>query len=102
MLFILFFLLMCRRPPGSTRTHTLVPYTTLFRSSGTGRRVEGGRGHGDARLGELVDELGAQPRGDQLAPRRRLALARDGAVLEDVLQEDGVALHALQIGRAHV
>src|SRR3546814_17426358 len=28
----LFFLLMIRRPPISTRTHTLFPYTTLFRS----------------------------------------------------------------------
>src|SRR3546814_374766 len=29
----LFFFLMIRRPPGSTRTDTLFPYTTLFRSS---------------------------------------------------------------------
>src|SRR3546814_10457416 len=28
----LFFVLMIRRPPRSTRTHTLFPYTTLFRS----------------------------------------------------------------------
>src|SRR3546814_12793381 len=28
----LFFLLMIRRPPRSTRTDTLFPYTTLFRS----------------------------------------------------------------------
>src|SRR3546814_1716113 len=27
-----FFFLMIRRPPGSTRTDTLFPYTTLFRS----------------------------------------------------------------------
>src|SRR3546814_14397108 len=30
-----FFLVMIRRPPRSTRTDTLFPYTTLFRSSGT-------------------------------------------------------------------
>src|SRR3546814_20958222 len=30
----LFFFLMIRRPPRSTRTDTLFPYTTLFRSSG--------------------------------------------------------------------
>src|SRR3546814_5349354 len=30
-----FFFLMIRRPPRSTRTDTLFPYTTLFRSSGT-------------------------------------------------------------------
>src|SRR3546814_12718665 len=31
-LVILFFFLMIRRPPRSTRTDTLFPYTTLFRS----------------------------------------------------------------------
>src|SRR3546814_3578405 len=30
----LFFFLMIRRPPRSTRTYTLFPYTTLFRSPG--------------------------------------------------------------------
>src|SRR3546814_20854019 len=30
---MLFFFLMIRRPPRSTRTDTLFPYTTLFRSS---------------------------------------------------------------------
>src|SRR3546814_20877321 len=32
MLEIIFFFLMIRRPPRSTRTDTLFPYTTLFRS----------------------------------------------------------------------
>src|SRR3546814_15939583 len=32
--FVLFFFLMIRRPPRSTRTDTLFPYTTLFRSGG--------------------------------------------------------------------
>src|SRR3546814_6537568 len=31
-MFLLFFCLMIRRPPRSTRTDTLFPYTTLFRS----------------------------------------------------------------------
>src|SRR3546814_14839386 len=31
--FYLFFFLMIRRPPRSTRTDTLFPYTTLFRST---------------------------------------------------------------------
>src|SRR3546814_9372371 len=30
--FVIFFFLMIRRPPRSTRTDTLFPYTTLFRS----------------------------------------------------------------------
>src|SRR3546814_2248343 len=42
---MLFFFLMIRRPPRSTRTDTLFPYTTLFRSNGLSsgahrRRVE--------------------------------------------------------------
>src|SRR3546814_20134519 len=32
-----FFFLMLRRPPRSTRTDTLFPYTTLFRSLGKGQ-----------------------------------------------------------------
>src|SRR3546814_12593068 len=32
---------MLRRPPGSTRTYTLVPYTTLFRSSADDPRSRG-------------------------------------------------------------
>src|SRR3546814_15004778 len=35
-LFEFFFFLMIRRPPRSTRTDTLFPYTTLFRSSWVG------------------------------------------------------------------
>src|SRR3546814_10279693 len=33
---LFFFFLMIRRPPRSTRTDTLFPYTTLFRSIGAG------------------------------------------------------------------
>src|SRR3546814_8531684 len=33
---------MIRRPPRSTRTDTLFPYTTLFRSGDEGRRAFGG------------------------------------------------------------
>src|SRR3546814_19781516 len=35
--FFVFFFLMIRRPPRSTRTDTLFPYTTLFRSEGRDR-----------------------------------------------------------------
>src|SRR3546814_10385276 len=37
-LFDIFFFLMIRRPPRSTRTDTLFPYTTLFRSVGRSPR----------------------------------------------------------------
>src|SRR3546814_6100495 len=51
---MLFFFLMIRRPPRSTRTDTLFPYTTLFRS------------HRDARRGRLVDPIILE----RLHPRR--------------------------------
>src|SRR3546814_18467130 len=43
---------MIRRPPRSTRTDTLFPYTTLFRSEtlGRGRKDEGGQALGARRL----------------------------------------------------
>src|SRR3546814_12757882 len=37
MLSFIFFFLMIRRPPRSTRTDTLLPYTTLFRSEAFSR-----------------------------------------------------------------
>src|SRR3546814_3411623 len=43
---------MIRRPPRSTRTDTLFPYTTLFRSQGRAD-VGSGRRAGQPRLGEL-------------------------------------------------
>src|SRR3546814_13067195 len=54
-LFLVFFFLMIRRPPRSTRTDTLFPYTTLFRSDQPCRhlplRRQIGRGDADARSG---------------------------------------------------
>src|SRR3546814_16035160 len=93
----LVFFLMIRRPPRSTRTDTLFPYTTLFRS---GRHV-GLRSHGvldrpfhriemprragsdlgllqDARVGE-----GGQPHG-------RSAAAENGGARHDVLRADAL------------
>src|SRR3546814_9842402 len=43
LMLVLFFCLMIRRPPRSTRTDTLCPYTTLFRSApGSSRRTRRG------------------------------------------------------------
>src|SRR3546814_7434176 len=42
---------MIRRPPRSTRTDTLFPYTTLFRSLAQRRRAGQGRGRGARRTG---------------------------------------------------
>src|SRR3546814_19631472 len=57
---------MIRRPPRSTRTDTLFPYTTLFRSSGGGRgrpRRGGQAGRQDAGgRGLLLPALGDRER----------------------------------------
>src|SRR3546814_12425909 len=71
---VLFFL-MIRRPPRSTRTDTLFPYTTLFRSLRLEHRTQGRRhvrregrdprrrpGSGDGRPGELGLRVSEGPR----------------------------------------
>src|SRR3546814_13513574 len=45
---VFFLFLMIRRPPRSTRTVTLFPYTTLFRSHARGIRDQRVAVHGDA------------------------------------------------------
>src|SRR3546814_15166283 len=71
-----FFFLMIRRPPSSTRTDTLLPYTTLFRSQavhpGAGESGEA-RGLGRGRVG-LQGYLGAGGK----APERSDLLQRGG------------------------
>src|SRR3546814_12899368 len=61
-----FFFLMIRRPPRSTRTETLFPYTTLFRSRRERKRPR-----------KTGGEQGLQPAGDRQSRRRRSA-RRDG------------------------
>src|SRR3546814_10867511 len=54
---VLFFLLMIRRPPRSTRTDTLFPYTTLFRSTGGLR----GKGHWHHKVGHGSRRAAGRP-----------------------------------------
>src|SRR3546814_15929840 len=62
-----FFFLMIRRPPRSTRTDTLFPYTTLFRS------------HWPIRRGRLVGGLFTRiDRSSRLSSRLLLAFAAQG------------------------
>src|SRR3546814_1697302 len=78
---------MIRRPPRSTRTDTLFPYTTLFRSSRR-RRTPGGAVHRGRRLSRHVLRRIHRAGGDRgdaggavLARRHRIPLghARPGA-----------------------
>src|SRR3546814_20023449 len=73
--YFVFFFLMIRRPPRSTRTDTLFPYTTLFRSAfgakamidGRGLDATGKGGVGEEEQGEAVGTAG---HGDAEAFRR--------------------------------
>src|SRR3546814_15200920 len=84
-----FFFLMIRRPPRSTRTDTLFPYTTLFRSHLVGGDVDALAVHGDvAVVHELAGgedgrhELGA------VDDRIEAALQRADEVLAGVRSEE--------------
>src|SRR3546814_16856139 len=69
---VVFFLLMIRRPPRSTRTDTLLPYTTLFRSDRAQRPRRERRDSG---------EVGAAAHGERaLNCRRRLPLPGSSTV----------------------
>src|SRR3546814_4508262 len=59
--FALFFFVMRRRPPRSTRTDTRFPYTTLFRSGAADRAGHGGRGDRRGRRGGLGGAEPARP-----------------------------------------
>src|SRR3546814_19629418 len=80
---LLFFFLMIRRPPRSTRTDTLFPYTTLVRS-------EDGEGAAAARetalrdLDEYIGVLVTQP-------EIRARLAEATADFQRTMDEEGLA-----------
>src|SRR3546814_13288371 len=89
----LFFLLMIRRPPRSTRTDTLFPYTTLFRSL----RLRAG-----LLLRLLLSHRAGHPPpgaalpGEAVRPRRPLTQTLSP------LGRGRTAETAMKIGRAHV
>src|SRR3546814_10848225 len=75
----MFFFLMIRRPPRSTRTDTLFPYTTLFRSQRRrSLRAAEAQGHHPVRR-PLLRHVGGQP--PRPAAFLRRGRARDGHML---------------------
>src|SRR3546814_8129858 len=67
-LLCIFFFLMIRRPPRSTRTDTLFPYTTLFRAALVLDHVDQRLGHVDVRSFERADlDLGVHILGQRAA-----------------------------------
>src|SRR3546814_16485546 len=102
--FLLFFFLMIRRPPRSTRTDTLFPYTTLFRSPALALE------HGAALVGDEpaamagnieVDQPGTVELAEDRAPGMGIAVLADAESRQPVMlqPQDGVGG---KIGRAHV
>src|SRR3546814_16945741 len=84
--FVCFFFLMIRRPPRSTRTDTLFPYTTLFRSGGRARRAGtagAGRGGRRRRARETAGAARGRTAGTEeslrLQPRRHRGAGRGAA-----------------------
>src|SRR3546814_21074056 len=114
-----FFFLMVRRPPRSTRTDTLFPYMTLFRSERTG---DAAMVHLAMPDGRLMRDVFVSPRGEVLgsiAPDRRLMawvrsihgqllLGKRGSWLVELAASWAIVLVLSglylwwQIGRAHV
>src|SRR3546814_8897968 len=92
-----FFFLMIRRPPRSTRTDTLFPYTTLFRSVLEGPGDEG-RDDVVGLVALLLQERDPQ-RVEHLLDQRQLAaelgrcLVALGLVVGVLLQPEGLARH---------
>src|SRR3546814_6253383 len=116
LLMYVLFVLMIRRPPRSTRTDTLFPYTTLFRSVAVDRDEGAGAFH----LGGIEDERAVDERAefgvDRIDPRmhfgghigrvgpllaKRLAfgLERDHARLFIVAHRDLFAVDRAQVAR---
>src|SRR3546814_5928986 len=114
---------MLRRPPTSTRTDTLFPYTTLFRSladepRNVGRRIVGqGRGRVEQCVELLLERRVVAEMIDQavdvmLVEEGRLPAVRLGIVAPflDVMADldriiilpPAAVLEAREIGRAHV
>src|SRR3546814_12097511 len=116
------FFLMFRRPPRSTRTDTLFPYTTLFRSTGEAVRI-GITGVPGVGKSTFIERFGLQL---VTAGHRVAVLAVDpsskisgGSILGDKTRMEALSRHpqafirpsptggtlggvARQIGRAHV
>src|SRR3546814_14822781 len=92
-----FFFLMIRRPPRSTRTDTLFPYTTLFRSIGR-RRWGMGEIVGNRLQRRRSDQGDGWMRGAHLGPKRRIELVPHQPV-RAMEQKGIVAQEVARIGR---
>src|SRR3546814_20755873 len=94
-----FFFLMIRRPPRSTRTDPLCPYTTLFRSGAPAARARHDVVEGEIRGREVVAAILAL---EGVAQEHVEAREGRSAIEADVLlQRDHAGQLNLDAGRAH-
>src|SRR3546814_11644495 len=91
---LFFFFLMIRRPPRSTRTDTLFPYTTLFRSATPWKRdvVDGNGKSVSSYVSDVSGRLNGSIKG-------RIAESKATAVASIMTDN---TLDPKEIGRAHV
>src|SRR3546814_6014773 len=97
--FVCFFFLMIRRPPRSTRTDTLFPYTTLFRSVGDHGGAQVDRPHHSGAQPVAAGVAAFTPAAAASGSDARLAGAggaRDSSVL--LCRDDRVAAHRVADG----
>src|SRR3546814_15215212 len=81
--FVLFFFLMIRRPPRSTRTDTLFPYTTLFRSAIGAMRAALVPGMTENALWSILNQVNAARGGEWLETRLLAAGPRSNPWLHE-------------------
>src|SRR3546814_13415015 len=100
---------MIRRPPSSTRTDTLFPYTTLFRAQQAGDRQRLGRGdlhRPQARTPRFDETKATGPRAPATAAASAIASTvagwRRGSRASGRSAARALAGATGQIGRAHV
>src|SRR3546814_12290312 len=102
---------MIRRPPGSTRTDTLFPYTTLFRSCGLSTRPGSGQSsrrstQENTKGRDCTRRAATRPlRGGARGTQIDAALATIGRLALVDLEASGghdQLAELLEIGRAHV
>src|SRR3546814_20016136 len=99
---------MIRRPPRSTRTDTLFPYTTLFRSQGSGETVTGAVTINDVSLGRAAPfrhACGKDLCTGQFRPAVQIVKSVDIVAFPEILFELVRCLlgaRQFEIGRAHV
>src|SRR3546814_14726105 len=79
---IFFFFLMIRRPPRSTRTDTLFPYTTLFRSVDGATLLNLGQSEAAVRLFTRIRALALERLGESAVPTIELSAMLGAAQLQ--------------------